>query len=197
MGQNALSRSNYTLSEYFEIDNSSDTKYEFERGAILAMSGGSFNHSRIGGNIFRFLANKLESVGSPCESFNSDARVYVKDADSSLHPDVSVFCNEIEYVDEENQAAINPILIFEVLSKSTAAYDRGEKFIKYRFLDSLKEYVLVDQYSARVELFRKMPEGDWLMKTFDKDKPKVLLESIGIELDFDEIYQKVQWDTED
>lgn len=190
MGDPVLDRKNYTLQEYFEIDNASDIKYEYEEGEFLARPIESVNHSRIGRNISAYLFNKLK--GGPCETFNSDIRVYIAAVDSSVHPDAMVTCREIEFSDEDQEAILNPTLVIEVLSKNTTDYDHGKKFQKYRSLDSLKEYMLVNQYEKRIELFSKTPQADWLFQVYHPERGSVPLASIKVELSFEEIYEGVE-----
>jgi Uma2 family endonuclease len=187
-------KNTYTLKEYLAIDGAAEVKYEFERGEILAMSGGTLNHARIGKNIARHLSNRLEAEGNSCETFGSDARLFLPNVNSVVYPDAMVVCGEVE-TDENQEALTNPTLIFEVLSKSTEGYDRGEKFIKYQSIPSLQEYVLVNQYQMRVEVLRKREEGGWFLDSFYPLTGEVPLQSLGVRLTFEEIYENVTWET--
>ncbi len=116
----------YTLEEYFELETKSDEKHEFYKGEIFAMSGGSFNHNLIASNILIALGKQLSS--KPCFPLGSDLKVQVKENGLYTYPDVSVICDEPEFVEGRNDTVKNPLLIVEVLSESTADSDKGGKF---------------------------------------------------------------------
>jgi Uma2 family endonuclease len=123
----------------------------------------------------------------PCEAFSADAKVRVDETDLSTYPDVTVICGRVERSPIDGEAATNPTLLVEVLSDTSEAYDRGEKFAHYRRLASLREYVLVSQREPRIEVFRRTAAGRWeLIEAVAGGR--VLLESIGVELAVDDVY---------
>lgn len=182
----------YTLEAYFAVDEAAEVKYEYDRGEILAISGGTLNHARISKNIARHLSNKLDKSEKECETFGADARLYLPKVDAVVYPDAMVVCGDLA-TDENQEAVSNPCLIFEVLSSSTEGYDRGEKFIKYQSLASLQEYVLVNQYHQRVERLQKREEGGWLLDVFYPEDGDISLKSVGVNLSFSELYENVKW----
>jgi Uma2 family endonuclease len=123
----------------------------------------------------------------PCETFSSDAKVRVDETDLSTYPDVTVICGRIERSPVDAEAATNPVVLVEVLSDSSEAYDRGEKFAHYRRLASLQEYVLVSQREPRIEVFRRTAGGRWELSEAGAGG-RVQIESLGVELAVDEVY---------
>ncbi|KAA3599328.1 MAG: Uma2 family endonuclease [Calditrichaeota bacterium] len=182
----------YTLEEYFELESKSDEKHEFYKGEIFAMSGGSFNHNLIASNILGEFRNLLK--GKPCIVLGSDLKVQVKENGLYTYPDVSVICGEPEFVEERNDTVKNPLLIVEVLSESTADYDKGGKFTLYRDIDSLRHYILVEQKEARVEYFYKNEKEHWELVEFRNVSETLKIENLNIEIPLDEIYQKITFE---
>ena len=128
------------------------TKYEYHDGEVYAMAGGTPTHSLISNNVGSGLGNAL--IGKRCFTYNSDLRVATS-RNRYVYPDVTVVCGKVTYFEELKNAANNPVVIVEVLSQDTEAYDRGGKFMRYRMIDTLKEYGLVHQYLPLVEVFSK------------------------------------------
>ncbi|HZO87468.1 MAG TPA: Uma2 family endonuclease [Chthonomonadaceae bacterium] len=136
--------------EYLAHERKAETKSEYHGGRIVAMAGASKGHNRITVNLIRHLANQLE--GTSCEPFANDLRVRVPACDKYDYPDVAVVCGEPQFEDSHLDTLLNPTLIIEVLSDTTEAADRGEKFACYRTLASLTTYVLVAQKRPSVEV---------------------------------------------
>ncbi len=182
----------YTVEEYFDLEETAEYKSEYYQGEILAMAGGSANHNRIAGNVFIALSDALRT--KPCEAFIGDLRVWVKQVDLYTYPDVMVVCNGLEFAHDRTDTITNPIVIFEVLSPSTESYDRGKKFEFYRTIETLKDYVLIDQERVHVEYFRQLDDGQWLLSVFDDEADTLTLQSIGVEMLLSDIYQRVDWE---
>ncbi|RMG61068.1 MAG: Uma2 family endonuclease, partial [Bacteroidetes bacterium] len=144
MGAEKLS---HTLSyaDYLDLQRTSETKYEYHDGFVVAMAGGSPEHGLIGMNMGSEVRSAIKSGQKPCRVFSSDVRIRVDVANRAFYPDLSVVCGDLIRSETDAQALTNPILIVEVLSESTEGYDRGEKFSYYRQLPSLQEYVLISQ----------------------------------------------------
>ncbi|HLC17134.1 MAG TPA: Uma2 family endonuclease [Thermodesulfovibrionia bacterium] len=147
----AAVKQRYTPEEYLALERKAEYKSEFVNGRIFAMSGASRKHNLIAGNIFRELS--LQFKNRPCEVYMSEMRVKVSPTGMYTYPDVVAVCGDISLEDIHNDTLINPTVIVEVLSESTEAYNRGEKFAHYRSLESLQEYILVAQDKVRVERF--------------------------------------------
>ena len=191
--QTNLKTRKYTHEEYFALEEKAEFRSEYESGEIVAMAGGSLNHSQITNNIARFVGNK---VSEDCSSLSSEVKVYVKAIDKFYYPDVLVLCGEPNFHNKKTDTIINPILIVEVLSDSTEAKDRGEKFFAYQTLESLQEYVLVSQNRAVVERFVRQSDGSWNYLATIGLESSVKLESIDVELSLQEIYRRVTFGQE-
>jgi Uma2 family endonuclease len=163
---------------------------EFVRGEVFAMTGASLAHNAIVSNINREISTQLK--GRPCQVYANDVKVLIRTANAAKHPDLVALCCEAELLDERRDVLLNPSLIVEVLSDSTEAYDRGEKFAIYRQLPSLREYLLVSQTRVRVELFTRGPDERWMLTDFAALTDRVTLTSIDCTLDLAEIYDKIE-----
>lgn len=178
----------YSLDEYRAIEEKAEGRSEYRDGEIVPMSGGSLNHSRISGNIFAFLKFLLRDT--PFEPINSDLRLWIPEYQRDLYPDVMIFNGEPQLNGDRLDEVVNPILIVEVLSPSTADYDRESKFRMYRSIPSFREYLLVEQDELFVERYSKQAQG-WLLGDFNDLGQSIPLESVGIELPIAEIYRGV------
>ena len=178
--------SHMTVEEYFELCRSNpDVRYEYIDGQVTMLAGGSLNHARIASNINRILGNLLH--GGPCQSLSSDATLQVTTSRYVL-PDVTVTCDERDH--QDNDYLQYPCLLFEVLSPSTEAADRGRKFTYYRKLPTIKEYVLVNSLEVCVEMFRREKNTLWTLHLFGIDD-EIPLVSVGVTLSVREIYENV------
>ncbi len=179
-----------TPEEYLALERESPTKSEYVNGRIYAMGGASRRHNLISGNIFARLRTQLS--GRPCEAYVNDMRVKVDATGLYTYPDVAVVCGQAKLEDDHFDTLLNPTLIVEVLSRSTEAYDRGEKFAHYRQLESLREYVLVAQDRLRVELYTRQGE-QWVLSEFSTVDSIAPLESIGCTLAVHDVYEQVDF----
>lgn len=180
----------YSLKEYLEIEPTLMEKYEFRNGEIVAMAGGTLNHSLISNNASSELRNSLK--GSGCLTFNSDLKVYIESHNHSVFPDAMVICDKAEMLESRNDILLNPMLIIEVLSPSTELYDRGDKFMKYRTLGSFKEYVLISTDKYMVETFYRESANYWVMRTAQGLDGTVHLFSINKTISLKDIYENVE-----
>jgi Uma2 family endonuclease len=191
MNNIASNKQYYTKEEYFELENSSEDKFEFENGEVFAMSGGSLPHNLIGGNVITALNNML--ADKDCIVLGSDMKTAIDLAESYVYPDAQVICGKVEYAEGRNEIVKNPLLVVEVLSDSTERYDRGKKFKKYQTLSPFREYVLISQTEPLVETFVRQDENHWLY-TFTEGMEAVLqLPSIGVAIPLADIYRKVEF----
>jgi Uma2 family endonuclease len=175
----------FTFAEYIEREQGSDTKHELVNGEIFAMAGSTIEHGRLASNVTISLGGQL--LGRPCAAFSSDVRVRVLATGLATYPDLSVVCGKLERDPGDVNTIVNPILLVEVLSDGTEAYDRGEKFAHYRRIPSLREYVLVSQHEPRIEVFRRGEDGIWSLHEAGATE-RVKLASIGCELAVDAVY---------
>ncbi len=181
----------YTVEEYIALDDGAEGRFEFRDGEILAMSGAGFPHVQITGNVNRLLGNRL--AGTPCQPLMLDMRVRAVRRRRYCYPDVSVVCGEPRFDPPDRQVTlVNPQVIFEVLLPGTELSDRGEKFTRYREMESLKEYLLVAQDRPRVEPFYRQADGGWgIGEVVDGLAGVVRLRSLAVELPLSDIYERV------
>jgi Uma2 family endonuclease len=176
----------FTPEEYFAWEEQQLERHEYIDGEVYAMSGGTVIHSQIASNFNRLLGNHLR--GSGCKTLNSDCRVNVLGMDKYVYPDTSVTCDERDKT--TTQYITHPCLIVEVLSPSTEAYDRGNKFKMYRRNPSLQEYVLVSTDVIEIELFRKIDTEDWRIINYQAGD-SMELKSVNLTFLIDEIYEDI------
>lgn len=148
--------------EYVARELTSEARHEFLGGWVWAMAGGTLEHAQLAANMIGQLRSRLGS--QPCKVFSADARIRVAPTGLATYPDVVVICGAIERDPEDANTATNPTVIVEVLSDSTEAYDRGDKFAHYRQLPSLRAYVLVSQHEPRIEVYRRNPDDSWTLE---------------------------------
>lgn len=184
-----------SIRDYIAHEEASEQKHEYEKGDILMLTGGTIDHGLLCGNAYHELRRKMETDGSECRVIGSEVRIHIEQADSIVYPDAMVICADIEVSDKDEQAVTNPVLIVEVLSKSTESYDRGDKFYKYRQLPSLKEYVLIDQEKPVVETFFKRDNNVWEISRFTGLQDLITIKSLGIEIHMDELYINISWNS--
>ena len=178
----------FTSEEYIALERKATLKSEYLNGEILAMSGASLAHTRITGDIVTELNIQLR--GRECEVVSSDMRVKTGPKGAYFYPDVVVFCGEPQFEDNVFDTLLNPIIVVEVLSPSTEAYDKGEKFAHYQELTSLREYILVSQNRIRIEHHR-LVKTQWVQTEFYRQEDVMPLASIGCELRLQDIYRRV------
>ncbi len=157
-------KASVSYEDYLEAESQSQTKHEWLDGVVYAMAGGTLEHSRLASN----MNTALKTAHPRCDVFQSDAMIFVRATQLSTYADVTVVCGPVESQKVERngrvlgEALLNPAVIVEVLSDSTENYDRGEKLAHYLRIPSLKEYVLVSQDAARIEVFRRPERGHWV-----------------------------------
>lgn len=184
------SKTRMTVEEYFQMEETSEVKHEFDEGEVLAMSGGTPPHSAIATNFLGSIWMRLR--GNPCRPYDSNLRIRAGKSTRYVYPDALVICGPLEFdpLDPNGTTVLNPTMLAEVLSKSTERYDRGTKFDRYREIESLQEYVLIDQNEPRVDVFLRR-ESNWTLMPVRGIEGIVRLESLSIELPMAEIYEGV------
>lgn len=186
----------YTIEEYLALEDKAEHKSEYYNGVVWAMAGGSANHSAISSNANYALQNALRSANSKCRVFSSDLKIKIEKSNSVFYPDGMVICGKTEYGENRTDMVKNPILIIEVLSPSTENFDRGKKFQKYRTIPSFKEYVLISQKQAKVEVWYKEDADLWRISHAYGLEGVVTLRSIDCEVSLGDIYYMID-DLED
>lgn len=181
-------RMRMTEEEYLAFERASDEKHEFADGEIFAMSGGKGPHANVAANIIGALAFVLR--GRSCRVYTSDMRVHIPISGRFVYPDASVVCGRPQYKDEQIDTLLNPRVIVEILSPSTEAYDRGDKFENYQSLASLKHYIMAAQDKPRIEVYTRQDDGSWHFRVFLAGT-SIALSSPECTLDVDQIYAGV------
>ena len=180
----------FTPNEYLAMERAAQYKSEYIDGEIIAMVGASEPHNLIVTNIVGELSVQLR--GRQCRVYASDMRVDVRESGLYAYPDVVALCGEPILEGDEQDNLRNPAIIVEVLSKSTEAYDRGKKFMKYRKIESLSEYLLIAQDKSQVEHYVRQANGGWLLSESTAVSDEIHLASIDSHLKLSVIYDKVQ-----
>ena len=184
-----VSKNNFYISpeDYLEGERVSPIKHEYRRGHVYAMTGAKKPHIIIGSNLVRLLGNHL--LNTPCLVLSSDIKVRLEEANCYYYPDVAVTGDERDTGSTED-FILYPSLVVEVLSPSTAAFDRGNKFADYQTASSLQEYVLITQSEIKIECFRVNAEGNWVSQTY-REGDELELMSIDFRCPIAQVYQKV------
>lgn len=189
----AIPKTRLTAAEYLEIERQAEFRSEFFAGEMFAMAGASREHTMIVANLVRVIGELLKERA--CEVYPVDLRVRVPSG-LYTYPDVVVVCGTPEFEDKQRDTLRNPTVLIEVLSESTADYDRGTKFKHYRQIPSLREYVLVDQSAAQIEQFTLGDDGAWKLTETKGLEATLNLDSIGCRVPLSEIYRKVTFPTD-
>ena len=176
-----------TVDEYLAFEQTSQTKHEYRNGQIYAMAGATNNHVTIAVNLLTSLRFNLRGKG--CRPYMSDTKVHIPTKNTYYYPDVVVSCDSRE--SGLNTFLAYPCLVVEVLSDTTEAFDRGDKFADYRQLDSLTEYVLISQKRIAIDVFNRNEQGQWVLSTYEPNQP-LQLQSINVEIEISELYEDVE-----
>ena len=180
----------YTIDEYLQFEEKSEIRHEFYKGEIYAMAGGTVNHNLLIDNVKDRL--KTELKGKSCRVFSENMKVDVLSDGYMPYPDVLVTCHPFD-LRGDNLIIRQPRLLVEVLSKSTASYDRGFKWQKYRKLPSLWYYMLIDQYSTTVELYSRIEEtNEWINTIYENREDTIVLSRLDAEMTVGAIYDDIE-----
>jgi Uma2 family endonuclease len=194
----------FTVEEYLARERAAEERHEYIDGEIRAMAGESLEHGRISTNLMVELGSQLR--GSPCEVVSKDMKVRSSASpktktrrppkDFFSYPDFVIFCGAPVFHDSFRDVLLNPQVIIEVLSDSTEAFDRGEKFIRYRtYNDTLTDYILVSQKRPFIEHFVRQPDGKWLMSATSGLSDSLHIAALGCELKLADVYDRVEFPT--
>ncbi|MCP9237252.1 Uma2 family endonuclease [Lewinella sp. JB7] len=180
------------ISEYLSFEHRGEMRYEYHNGEVYAMAGGTIAHTILSSNTQRLIGNALTVAGKNCISLNSDVKIEIEAAHRYIYPDAAVVCGKINESTMIKGAILNPRVVVEVISETSADYDRGAKMRYYLSLITLKEYLLIDQDKAHVTLYRRHEESN--LGSFhyaDGLEDSIELKSIGVILPLRELYQNV------
>jgi Uma2 family endonuclease len=179
-----------TPEQYLSIERTAEIKSEYHDGQMFAMSGGSLAHALLPARIIAAVMGGLRDGG--CHLVTSDLRVRVASAGPFFYPDLTIYCGEAQLADEYHDVLLNPSVIFEVVSRSSEAYDRGFKFAQYRLIESLREYVLVSQTEPRIEVFARQADQSWVLRDSVGMDAVCRLTSVGVEFSLNDIYRDIR-----
>jgi Uma2 family endonuclease len=183
----------FSLEEYFALEKASDARFEYWDGDIVCMSGGSIAHARISGNVFYRLSQRLN--GGPCQAFTAEMAIWTPTLPPYRYPDASVVCGEPTAKNIQGiEALINPVLIVEVLSPTTALHDRENKFVAYQAISTFSEYLLIAQDIPRVTHYRRQADSSWAREDVSDIAAALALDSVDCQLSLQEIYKNVKFD---
>jgi Uma2 family endonuclease len=190
----STARITYTPEEYLTLERRAEYKSEYINGEIYAMSGASKEHNWITLNLASEIRQQFK--GRPCDVFSADMRVQVSATGMYTYPDVVAVCGGSTFEDKEVDTLTNPTMIAEVLSASTEAYDRGDKFAHYRRLPSLQEYLLISQDKIRVEHYLRR-DHEWIFTELSELDGTLYMASVDCSVALRDIYDKVDFRTDE
>ena len=184
----------HTLEEYLEFEVSSGERHEYIDGEVICVTAGTPNHNKIAGNFYAALNFALKR--QPYDVFVTDQRLWIPKKRIYTYPDIMVIAQPLEYAEGRRDTLTNPLIVAEVLSNSTQNYDRGEKFLAYRTIPTLQEYLLIDQYSMHIEHFFKTDRKRWTFAEYDDTEELLSLQSISFQIKLSDVYNKVEFEVE-
>lgn len=176
----------FSIGEYLALECQSDTKHEYYQGEVFAMSGASTRHNILFSNLFIEIGIHLR--GKKCRPYGSDMRIHIPENTLFTYPDISIFCGELKISEHNEDSVIGPTVLVEILSPSTKNYDRGEKFKLYRDIPSLREYILVDTESVRIEIFRMNASRHWELEEYKSLSEILFIHAIDFSISLSDIY---------
>jgi Uma2 family endonuclease len=179
----------YSPEEYLEREIASEYRHEYIDGQIIPMTGGTPNHNQIAGNLHTALNIALKR--QPYRVFIADQRLWIPKKRIYTYPDVMVVAGQLEFAEGRRDTITNPLMIAEILSKSTKSYDRDEKFAAYRTIPSFQEYFLIDQYAIHVEHYFKTDENKWVFSEYEDMNYSLSLAFFQVQISLSDIYDKV------
>lgn len=181
----------HTFAQYLAYEERSIVKNEFYNGLIIPMSGAKFNHNLIASNVMRCIGNQVENLETDYLVLNSDQKVYIEAENIALYPDSLVICGQPTFWNGREDLITNPIVIVEVLSKSTRKYDLTDKFLLYQNLPSFKEYITIEPYKVKVCSWYHQDSETWKTNLVTDLTQSVTIRSLGITLPIAAIYRNI------
>lgn len=182
-----FNKSKFTTEEYLQIEKDSPAKNEYFKGEIFAMAGAGPRHNVIFSNLFGELAHRLN--GRPCRPYGSDLRIHIPENTLYTYPDISIICGEIVASKTDPDTAVQPTVLIEILSPSTKNYDRGGKFILYRDIPTLREFIVIDSESISIEAFRINKNGHWELEDYRSMDDTLTIPIVDVSISLKELYE--------
>jgi Uma2 family endonuclease len=184
-------KKSYTVEEYLILEETAEEKHEYHDGEIITMTGGTTNHNTLALTIASFFFTQLST--EDYQVYINDVRLFIEQYNRYTYPDVMVIKGKPIYQGKGTTSVKNPLLIVEVLSKSTQNYDQTDKFDAYRSISDLEEYILIDQYQYYVKQFAKNQEGKWVLSDYLGEETMLKLESLPLEISLKNLYKRVNF----
>ncbi|MFG6104515.1 Uma2 family endonuclease [Leptothoe sp. EHU-05/26/07-4] len=183
----------YTAEEYLALEVESELRHEYQAGEIVEMAGGTPAHNKLSSALNALLWFGLRK--KPYTVFVTDQRLWIPVIDLYTYPDVMVVADPLGLKPGRKDTVINPILIAKTLSRSTQNYDRGDKFVHYRTIETFQDYVLIDQYRPFVEHHVKQSEHQWLLTEYQGLNASFELVSVPVEIALADLYEGIEFET--
>jgi len=180
-----------TLEEYLAMEEISEVRHEYYQGEIFAMAGGTNDHNMIAGDVHTRMNLALTDKG--CLVYTADMRLWVEAKRLMTYPDVMVVCGEPKHHEDRTDVITNPLVIVEVLSKSSEDYDRGDKFKLYQAIPAFREYILIDQYAVHVEQYYLEAPMKWAVREYNRLTDILKFATIDFEISLQDIYRRVKF----
>ncbi len=181
----------YTPEEYLELEEKAQFRSEYRDGEIIPMTGGTTNHNKISLNLAASL--KVALRGKRYDVYMADVRLWIPRYRQYTYPDVMVIQDQPVYTGTNTTTVMNPLLIAEVLSKSTKNYDQGDKFSYYRSIPEFKEYILINQFHHHVMQYVKTAEGQWLFTELEGESATLEMQTIDFKIQLSDLYEQVNF----
>ena len=182
----AYGKNKMTIEEYLHFEKAGDLKHEYYRGDVFAMAGTKPHHNVISKNLVRDIATAL--CGKSCQPYGSDMRIHIPENTLFTYPDISIICGDIVPSEYDEDTATQPLVIIEILSKTTKDYNRIGKFKLHRDIATLKEYILVDSESVNIEAFRINSNNHWELEEYKTLSGKLSIPSVQVDILIADIY---------
>ncbi len=186
-----LSQTTYTLAEYLAFEEANDEKHEYLAGHIYAMAGGSPAHNQICFNLSACIGSRIQ--GTDCRGYSSDQKIWIEAAQIGTYGDITIVCGEPRFHERHKTLLLNPRVIIEILSPSTEAYDRGDKWAYYQQLSSLTDYLLVAQQRTQIEHFALDRDGSWRYTSETNPTSDIILASINCRIPLAQVYVGIEF----
>jgi Uma2 family endonuclease len=181
----------YTPEEYLELEEKAEYKSEYRDGEIIPMTGGTTNHNKIAGNFYAYLKFGLKKQNY--DVYIGDVRLWIPRYRQHTYPDIMVIQGEPIYTGANTTTVMNPLLITEVLSKSTSNYDQSDKFMYYRSIPEFKGYILINQYQYHVMQYVKTDDSKWIFTELQSESDILTLETIDFQITLSDLYEQVNF----
>jgi Uma2 family endonuclease len=185
----------YTPEEYLTLEEKALDKHEYRDGEIITMTGGTTNHNQIAGNFYKRFPLNIQN--QDYYTYINDVRLWIAQYRFYTYPDVMIIKGKPIYEGTSTVNITNPLIIVEVLSKSTRDYDRTDKFKYYRSLPEFQEYILIDQYRFYIAQYFKQEEGQWIFNDYEGEEAVLKLASVNFEISFPDLYERVDFELDE